>query len=530
MKKIFLLLAVAFAAFAAQADELTVYDEGATNPNSPVCDFYYDTQNYITQTILPETDLMAMKGGIISSMKFYLASENGNLLNGGKLAVSLGTTTQTSFTSSSSPLEVTQVAQITMTQGETEVVVNFDDPFVYQGGNLVIEAKVVEAGNYASHANNFLGKNAGVYNVLNKSQYNTSVEAFYPKTTFTYELLDDFAAISAREMAFGQLQMGGEAVSKTITVSNLGKNAFTPVISGLEAPFSVEAVGEIASGETKDIVVTFTPNAFGEFAQTMTVDCGAAGRFDVAVSALVPAEVVVADGTTTQNKVPVYGYSYDGTDGLGQMIYPAEMLTDLVGKKINSLKFHHDIPSQKMDGGNIQLSFKVVEENAFATATAITDMTVVANGAPVAGESEIVFTLDEPFEYNGGNLAIEALVTVAGHYGSEKFYGITTEQVASYGYYNDFGWESDTFNFLPKATFGYVVEDTPEPQAVRGDVDGNNQCDMDDLSLLINYLLDDSTTINQAGAAICDSLTSTTVDMDDLSAMINYLLTNAWGD
>ena len=36
MKKIFLLLAVAFAAFAAQAEELTVYDEGATNPNSPV--------------------------------------------------------------------------------------------------------------------------------------------------------------------------------------------------------------------------------------------------------------------------------------------------------------------------------------------------------------------------------------------------------------------------------------------------------------------------------------------------------------
>ena len=69
-----------------------------------------------------------------------------------------------------------------------------------------------------------------------------------------------------------------------------------------------------------------------------------------------------------------------------------------------------------------------------------------------------------------------------------------------------------------------------EPQAVRGDVDGNNACDMDDLSLLINYLLNDSTPINQAGAAICDSLTSTTVDMDDLSAMINYLLTNSWGD
>ena len=70
-----------------------------------------------------------------------------------------------------------------------------------------------------------------------------------------------------------------------------------------------------------------------------------------------------------------------------------------------------------------------------------------------------------------------------------------------------------------------------EVAAVRGDVDGNNKVDMDDLSLLINYLLNDSTVINIAGAASCSSADdSTLVDMDDLSALINYLLISQWTD
>ena len=461
MKKGFRLLLAAFMTLAmfvpAQAEVLTVYDETATNEYSPIYGYYYDTPGYIVQTILPEADLTAMQGTFISSMKFYVAGENGNLLNGGKLAVSLGSTTRTNF-SNTDPVEVTPVAEITMTLGEPEVVVNFTDPFFYEGGNLVIETKVVEKGNYPH--NFFLGKASNVANVLCKGVYTTSTDAFYPKTTFTYEQLDDYAAISAREMAYGKLVLGTDAVSKTITITNLGKNAFTPAISGVSAPFSVEAVGEVAPGETKNIVVTMTPNAVGEYEQTMTINCGAAGEFEVALTGEVRAEVTVADGTNTESHVPVYGMSYDGSDGVGQMIYPAEMLTGLVGKKINSLAFYHDQPSREMNGGNIQLSIKVVEETAFASATAITDMTVVANAAPVAGETELVFTFNEPFEYTGGNLAVEALVTEAGSYGYEKFYGVTAD-AASYGYYNDFGFEANVFNFLPKATFGYVAEDTP---------------------------------------------------------------------
>ena len=67
------------------------------------------------------------------------------------------------------------------------------------------------------------------------------------------------------------------------------------------------------------------------------------------------------------------------------------------------------------------------------------------------------------------------------------------------------------------------------PEYERGDVNGNGDVNMDDLTALINYLLtSNSTGINMANAASCDSPSSTTVSMDDLTALINYLLTNTW--
>ena len=65
------------------------------------------------------------------------------------------------------------------------------------------------------------------------------------------------------------------------------------------------------------------------------------------------------------------------------------------------------------------------------------------------------------------------------------------------------------------------------PQFVRGDVNGDNLVNMDDLTTLINYLVF-SSPINFDGAATCDDMNSTTVSMDDLTALINYLVFNTW--
>ncbi len=95
-------------------------------------------------------------------------------------------------------------------------------------------------------------------------------------------------------------------------------------------------------------------------------------------------------------------------------------------------------------------------------------------------------------------------------------------------------WEGSAqevaFKVNKQARFTSIIVTLAGPTAVRGDVDGNGKVEMDDLSALINYLLNDNSPINQANAQICDSLNSTTVDMDDLSALINYLLTDRWAD
>ncbi len=85
--------------------------------------------------------------------------------------------------------------------------------------------------------------------------------------------------------------------------------------------------------------------------------------------------------------------------------------------------------------------------------------------------------------------------------------------------------QAGTYDFV--ITFNAETKEITCVAYVRGDVDGNNEVGMDDLSALINYLLTgDATQLNEAAAAACDG--SAGIGMDDLSALINYLLTNHW--
>ena len=140
---------------------------------------------------------------------------------------------------------------------------------------------------------------------------------------------------------------------------------------------------------------------------------------------------------------------------------------------------------------------------------------------PVHG-AEIVFTFNEPFLYNGGNLAVEALVTEAGSYGSEKFYGIALTG-ASYGYYNDFGWENRVYDFLPKATFGYVKEETPEPEVMRGDVNKDKAVNIADVTALIDMLLGGAEMIPEADCNLDNAM-----NIADVTTLIDFLLNGTW--
>ena len=85
--------------------------------------------------------------------------------------------------------------------------------------------------------------------------------------------------------------------------------------------------------------------------------------------------------------------------------------------------------------------------------------------------------------------------------------------------------KDDIQSSLTAAAFTILAEEAP---VVQGDVNGTGSVEMDDLTSLINYLLDSTTPINYNGAAACDGVNISVVDMDDLTALINFLLVNHW--
>ena len=530
MKKSFKLMSAALLALASfvsvQAAEITLFDGTDQSAYCPIYSYNNDVADHATQTILPESEIQVLAGSTINSMKFYVAGNN--TMTSGKLAVSVGTTKMNSFYQELITTGLTQVAEISPVNGETEILVNFDEPWVYTGGNMVIEFKVVEKGNYTTV--NFYGQAVSGANVI-YGQWTKYTTGFYPKTTVDFDPVGDMAIVSATALDFGQLYPDQEAEGQTFTIKNVGLNAFTPVFSTVAAPFSVTpAPAEIASGESMTFTVNFVPTELGNYNQTLAIDCGNAGQFEIALNGAMverPAEVVVAEGTATSSTLPVEvgAYNYSAAGNQAQMIYNGDLLTDLVGKKINGIKFHASAPLQSFNGGQIQLSLKVVEQSAFESNTPITDLTVVATGAPVIGDSELVFVFDEPFTYEGGNLVVETMTTQAGDYSfKDKFLGTSTTEYVSYGHFNDLGWETHVYKFLPMATFSYVKEDTPEPEVIRGDVNGDKNVSIADVSALIDLLLSDSAQVPAAADCNLDSK----LTIADVSALIDFLLTKAW--
>ena len=371
--------------------------------------------------------------------------------------------------------------------------------------------------------NEITGYFYGVNPYYNSAISRDVLHQFLPKTTFDYTPQEYKAVVTPQEVNFGAVSKGS-VVNQEVTLKNAGRNAFTPAFGSIAAPFSINAQPvELASGESMTFSVTFDAANAGTYAESFTIDCGAAGTITVPVAASCVTEVLVADGTDKNAYVPVIVLSYDAT-GLNytQMIYPASMLTALNGKKINSLTFYTDAPMTKISGGKIQLSLKEVDFTAFVD-DQVNDMTVVAEVTPAFNGDEMLLTFDTPFEYNGGNLAVEVNVTEPGeydYYGTGSYFmGQKMDEYVSF-YWDSYwgsGYQSD---FLPKATFGYVDEVAPQPEWEIGDVNHDGKVAISDVTALIDYLLGDTSSAPAEANVNGDSV----ITIADVTALIDKLL------
>mgnify|MGYP002624288077 CR=1 FL=1 len=499
MKKFLLSMAIlvagAFALSAQVTETLTVGEGSNTSSTVPLNMLYWDSQGTTTQVIYNASMLEDMQGGTITAIKFYVSGTFTEVPDA-VCQLSMGTTDQSEYTSATAitGLTVVKPEAVSAESGVTEVEYVFDTPFVYEGGNLVFECVVTTSAGWKS--NNFLGANQDAKISMSR----TTTYNFLPQTTFTYtpaEMEDYAANVNVNELNYGKTTIDTEKVLN-VKLKNKGLNAFTPAISGLEAPFSTTYTpAELASGESVEIPVTFAPTEFNEYTGTMTIDCGEAGTFTVALNGICPNEfeLTVCDGENQSQYAPIYGYYCDTQGTFVQMLYPADMLTELEGAKITEVKFY---PSAAMTLGTptIELSLKGTEETAFETESAIavptnliTELTTVASTTLASGDTELGFVLDQPYTYEGGNLAVQTLVAVKGSWQRTYFYGVNQETNTAYAQWAETGGYNQMIQFLPKMTIVYTKDETPvETITVAGTVvdHENNPIEGVNVTLAVN--------------------------------------------
>jgi hypothetical protein len=171
--------------------------------------------------------------------------------------------------------------------------------------------------------------------------------------------------------------------------------------------------------------------------------------------------LTLCEGTDYSQKVPVFGYMYDVELTTSQMIYPAEMLTDMVGATITQVKFYSE--EINFYGGELALGMKCNAKDNFDDETLVLT-SACAVITPVEGAQELVFDLDEPFVYEGGNLLLDVCVYESGQWGTTEFCGVNVNYYASISSYEDkyHNVVYEPIDFLPKVTFTYEAAATGE--------------------------------------------------------------------
>ena len=174
------------------------------------------------------------------------------------------------------------------------------------------------------------------------------------------------------------------------------------------------------------------------------------------------------DGSTTNGYLPIYGYYVDDYQ-VNQMIYPEELLEDMIGGTISSLTFYCDALGQNLNGAEYKVGLGTTTQTEYTSKTRLTVTTVASGLTLQTGATQLVITFS-PFTYNGGNLVIDFEITDDAGFSTTKFYGenqSTNTAFNSYnGTYQNYTAQGaysngDLRKFLPKVTFGYTPSATP---------------------------------------------------------------------
>ena len=167
-------------------------------------------------------------------------------------------------------------------------------------------------------------------------------------------------------------------------------------------------------------------------------------------------ELTVANTTSTDLYVPLYGSWMDAAGTYSQTIYTSSQLESLQGKQITAITYYANAAlSTNFSGAVIQVSMKEVSESSYSSATPITGMEVCGETTLAGGETNVKIDLETPFTYSGdNNLAVEIRVKTGAGYATVNWYAMTTSgsEYCSIYYYNG---DTNRSYKIPMTTFTY---------------------------------------------------------------------------
>ncbi len=259
MKKFFTLIAVAVLAFAAQANELTVCQGSYYSSVSPLCGLYADTEGTMTQSIYPADMLAEMEGYQITAIKFYTLAYyyemNGMVdddetdyinFDGAKFQLSLKEVDELGFEEAVAVIGATAVATSVPEYGDMEVEFILDEPFEYNGKNLLVEVECIETeGDWGMTY--FYGDGVEGYNCAYSFVDNeANISSYLPMATFTYE---ESTVVPSDEHAEGvwlvTYDMNGEEIWTEMNESNGDYNVI------LRCSYGIYGTFDYYGGETR---------------------------------------------------------------------------------------------------------------------------------------------------------------------------------------------------------------------------------------------------------------------------------------
>lgn len=168
----------------------------------------------------------------------------------------------------------------------------------------------------------------------------------------------------------------------------------------------------------------------------------------------------VADGTVTNEDIPVSGLFGDA-DQHQQVIYPANMLADMIGGEISSITWYLGT----LPDSNLDCSFLIrlgeVDIPAFQSVDylPITNTTVVYSGLLTvnANTGQLIVDFTSPFTYTGGNLLLDVQITAGTTYQYLTFIGASSANASiSSNEWQQIPSTPVISSFIPKTTFTYT--------------------------------------------------------------------------